>query len=108
MVLYRTALGDVHIALIYDRDKYSYGHNRQCIRRPPKKIHSKELYDLVMGESKKNGGNLLNHREFILYDAGQAYPEYVIYFHRSSKNVLESSNIEDFKIKCLNFLTDTF
>ncbi|CAF5076318.1 unnamed protein product, partial [Rotaria sp. Silwood1] len=51
---------------------------------------------------------LLNHREFILYDAGQAYPEYVIYFHRSSKNVLESSNIEDFKIKCLNFLTDTF
>ncbi|CAF3892951.1 unnamed protein product [Rotaria sp. Silwood1] len=64
--------------------------------------------DSVMGENKKNGGNLLDHREFILYDAGQAYPEYVIYFHRSSKNVLESSNIEDFKIKCLNFLTDTF
>ncbi|CAF3966170.1 unnamed protein product [Rotaria sordida] len=108
MILYRAALGDVHVALKYDREKYSHGPNGQCIRRPPKKAHSKELYDSVMGESMKYGGDRLKHREFILYDAGQAYPEYVIYFRRSAKNPLQPSNIEDLKKKCQHFLVNTF
>ncbi|CAF3895843.1 unnamed protein product [Rotaria sp. Silwood2] len=106
MVLYRAALGDVHVVLKYKREKYRCGPNRQLIRRPPKKTHGKELYDSVMGESMENGGDRLKHREFILYDTGQAYPEYVIYFRRSAKNTLQRSNIEDLKKKCQNLLVN--
>lgn len=108
MVLYRAALGDIHVASKYDRTKYSIGPNKQRVRRPPKKPDSEGLYDSVMGESIHNGGDRLKYREFILYEPGQAYPEYIIYFRRSTANPAETSNIEKVKQKCQNFLINTF
>ncbi|CAF1099551.1 unnamed protein product [Rotaria sordida] len=108
IVLYRAALGDVHVAMKYDKEKYRRGPNGQRVRRPPKKTNDKDLYDSVMGESMENGSDRLKYREFILYDSGQAYPEYVIYFRRSANRARQSSNIENLKKKCRNFLINTF
>ncbi|CAF1137147.1 unnamed protein product [Rotaria sordida] len=108
IVLYRAALGDVHVAMKYDKEKYRRGPNKQRVRRPPKKANDEDLYDSVMGESMENGGDQLKYREFILYESGQAYPEYVIYFRRSANRARQSSNIENLKRKCRNFLINTF
>ncbi|CAF5110414.1 unnamed protein product [Rotaria sp. Silwood1] len=105
MILYRAALGDVHIALSYDKNKYCRGPNNQLIRRPPMKANGKDLYDSVMGESMKYGADRLQHREFVLYDSGQAYPEYVIYFRRSTKTLRRPRNIEHLKKTCREFLS---
>jgi hypothetical protein len=82
IILYRAALGDIHVAMQYDQKMYC-GNGKHRVRRPPYKKASSDLYDSVMGESKKHGGNILNYREFILYESAQAYPEYVIKFKRS-------------------------
>ncbi|CAF2616047.1 unnamed protein product [Rotaria sp. Silwood2] len=76
IILYRTILGDVHIVKQYKKDIYRGIDKHHPVRRPPKKQNLEELYDSVMGECKKYGGDRLNYREFIIYDGGQAYPEY--------------------------------
>jgi hypothetical protein len=45
-----------------------------------------------MGESIKHGGSSLNYREFILYESGQAYPEYMIKYKRSAINARTPSD----------------
>jgi hypothetical protein len=105
IILYRTVLGDVHIAKQYDKKKYRGNTNR--VRRPPNKTHSIHLYDSVMGESIQHGGSSLNYREFILYESGQAYPEYMIKYKRSAINAHTPSDIERMKDKCHDFLQNT-
>jgi hypothetical protein len=109
MVLYRAILGDVHVALQYDKEKYRDGFGKgNRVRRPPMKTGCNDLYDSVMGESIKNGGDRLKHREFILYERGQAYPEYVIDFRRSAQNARPPTDMENLKNRCRNFLRNTF
>jgi hypothetical protein len=109
MVLYRVVLGNVHVALIYDKQKYRNGNEKgKCVRRPPLKTAGQELYDSVMGESIKNGGDRLQHREFILYERGQAYPEYVIDFRRSAQNARPPTDMKRLQNRCQNFLKNTF
>jgi hypothetical protein len=109
MVLYRVILGDVHVALQYDKEKYRDGAVKgHRVRRPPMKTGCQELYDSVMGESVKNGGDRLLHREFILYERGQAYPEYVIDFRRSAQNARPPTDMESLKNRCRHFLINTF
>ncbi len=110
MVLYRAILGDVHVALEYDKEKYRDGTGKgKRVRRPPLKTGCQdELYDSVMGESIKNGGNRLQYREFVLYERGQAYPEYVIEFRRSAENTHPPTDMERLNVKCRNFLKNTF
>ncbi|UJR24402.1 hypothetical protein I4U23_005779 [Adineta vaga] len=113
IMLYRAVLGDVHIAKIYNRDKYCYiidnKKRKNYIRRPPIKINTfDDLYDSVMGESKTYGGDQLEYREFILYENGQAYPEYVIEFQRSIQNMRPQTDIKRVQEKCRQFLLNTF
>jgi hypothetical protein len=106
IILYRTVLGDVHIANKYDKKIYC-GEDKRRVRRPPIRING-DLYDSVMGESKKYSGDSLQYREFILYQPDQAYPEYVIHFKRSAANAHPSSGFKRAKDNCLHFLKNTF
>jgi len=82
MLLCRVILGDTHICLKYDENKYK-GDPRNPVRRPPAKTEGGlDLYDSILGESKKNGADLLKYREFIVYDRRQVYPEYIVYYKR--------------------------
>lgn len=108
IILYRAVLGDVHVARKYDRNKYRVGEQGRRVRRPPLNENSGNLYDSVMGESIAHGGDTLNYREFILYEANQAYPEYLIKFRRSAANVPATSDIQRMKGKCYSFLRNTF
>lgn len=109
MILYRVVLGDVHVALNYDKEKYRDGAGKaNRVRRPPTKTGCQELYDSIMGESMKHGGDRLNYREFILYEQGQAYPEYLINFRRSIQNVHPPSDMNRLLGRCQNFLKNTF
>ncbi|CAF0980389.1 unnamed protein product [Adineta steineri] len=112
IILYRVVLGDVHIAFKYDKVKYCEGamqNGRQInIRRPPKKANGHNVFDSVMGESIENGGNYLQHREFVIYDRGQAYPEYVIDFQRSTDDTKPAIDIKRLQKKCQHFLKHTF
>jgi hypothetical protein len=109
MVLYRAVLGDVHVASKYDKLVYrKSGENERHVRRPPKKTGCQDLYDSVMGESIKNGGDKLQYREFILYERGQAYPEYVIDFRRSAQNARPPTDMKRLLNRCQNFLKYTF
>lgn len=107
MILYRAVLGDIHIAKKYDQKKYRMGDDRRRVRRPPQKEYSNLLYDSVMGESDKNGGDRLKYREFILYESGQAYPEYVVKFRRSNVNARAPSNNKKVKDQIASFLRNT-
>ncbi|CAF4156824.1 unnamed protein product [Rotaria sordida] len=103
IVLYRAVLGDVHIAQVYDKKKYR-GNDENRVRRPPLKGNDIDLYDSVLGESKKHGGDILKYREVILYESGQAYPEYVIEYRRSALNAKPSSGAKRAKDMCYNFI----
>ena len=107
IILYRTVLGDVHVAKTYDKKMYR-GDDKRRVRRPPLKNNSGVLYDSVMGESKTHGGDLLKYREFILYESHQAYPEYVIRFRRSACNAHKPADITRMKDRCHFFLKNTF
>ena len=108
MVLYRATLGDIHVARQYDERAYRTGETSRRVRRPPLRNGTNALYDSVMGESKKHGGNRLQYRECILYEPSQAYPEYVIQFKRSAMNARPPSDIERVRNRCMNFLRNTF
>ena len=107
IVLYRALLGDVHVAQKYDKKKYK-GEENCRVRRPPMKENRMDLYDSVLGESMKYGGDRLQYREVILYESGQAYPEYIIEFRRSAVNPKPPSSIKRAKDMCYNFLRNTF
>jgi hypothetical protein len=107
IILYRAVLGDVHVAKIYDEKTYRHGKTTHRVRRPPLKPDGNGLYDSVMGESIKHGGDALQYREFILYEPGQAYPEYVINFKRSAANACAPSDFKRMKDKCYHFLRNT-
>lgn len=106
IILYRAVLGDVHIAKKYDKAKYRGSERR--VRRPPSKEGQTDLYDSVMGESIKNNGDRLNYREFILYEPGQAYPEYVINFKRAATNAHAPSDIKSVMNRCRYFLSNIY
>ncbi|CAF3807132.1 unnamed protein product [Rotaria socialis] len=106
IVLYRAVLGDVHIAREYDKKKYR-GEKGRRVRRPPLKDNG-ILHDSVLGESMDYGGNLLKYREVILYECGQAYPEYVIEFRRSAENSKPPAGVKKVKDRCYDFLRNTF
>ena len=55
----------------------------------------------MIGESTKNGGTDLSYRELVLYEKGQAYPEYIITFKRS----LEEHKVDVTKEQIQEFLT---
>jgi hypothetical protein len=107
IVLYRAVLGDVHVAKLYDEKQYRIGDGKRRVRRPPYKENSHLLYDSVMGERVTFGGDRLKYREFILYEPGQAYPEYVIKFRRSATNARAPSDIGRVKNRCYYFLRNT-
>jgi len=106
IILYRVVLGDVHIAKNYD--KKTYRGDKSRVRRPPYNTSLDKLYDSIMGESIKNGGNKLQYREFILYEPSQAYPEYIIKFKRSAANARKPSDINRMLDRCYFFLKNTF
>ena len=108
MILYRATLGDIHVAVAYDKNTYQTGQNGRRVRRPPIKNGTNELYDSVMGESERYGGNRLRHREFVLYEPSQAYPEYVIQFKRSATTARPPTDIRRVKDRCFHFLKNTF
>jgi len=80
LILCRVALGDVHIALKYDQDKYK-GTTERPVRLAPLKANGKR-YDAVLGESLQNGGDTLRFREIVIYDRYQVYPEYLVAYKR--------------------------
>lgn len=86
MVIYRAALGDVHVCKAYSRDyKVKSGRGQtEPVRRPPEKNDDHEVYDCVLGESIEHAGDaaLLQFREIILYEQHQAYPEFLVTFKR--------------------------
>lgn len=100
MMIYRTSLGDAHVAVTYDSEKYKgiksdskmVGFNtiKKIVRRPPNKPNSNDAYDSIVGESIANGGSDLAYREIILYERGQAYPEYLVIFKREKTKVFKS------------------
>lgn len=104
IILYRTTLGDIHIAKEYKKEIYQGIDKQHPVRRPPKKENATQLYDSVMGESRKYGGDQLNYREFIVYEGGQAYPEYVIRYKRLSKETGVHLDIKTVKTECDEFL----
>lgn len=72
MFLIRMCLGDVYLT---KQDCNSF-------KRPPQKKNpnqaggtQQDLYDSVVA----NGG-AFSHREFVVYDRNQAYPEYLIWY----------------------------
>ena len=72
MFLVRMSLGDIFMTQADTPD----------LKRPPCKvcttnvcINHQELYDSVMA----NGGDF-EHREFVIYDRYQSYPEYLIWY----------------------------
>ena len=82
MIVYRACLGDPAIIDEYDRGKRK-GTQDKPVRRPPARgLDKLDIYDSVLGESKANGGDRLQFREFILYERARAYPEYVVAFNR--------------------------
>ena len=103
IILYRAVLGDVHVALKYDKKKYK-GEGEHRVRRPPLKENGKDLYDSVLGESEDYGGDRLKYREVVLYATGQAYPEYVIQFRRCSANAKPSHDVKRMLNQCYEFL----
>jgi hypothetical protein len=105
IILYRTILGDVHIVKQYKKDVYRGVDQQRPVRRPPLKENSDELYDSLMGECKKYGGDRLNYREFVVYDSNQAYPEYLIQYKRSIKKKGPQLDIDCVKGKCYDFFT---
>lgn len=82
MIVCRVLLGDVHISIEYEESKYKGEKDNPIRRPPPKQSNGLDLFDSILAESKINGGTKLNHREFIVYDRLQVYPEYIIYFNR--------------------------
>jgi hypothetical protein len=113
MIIFRTTLGLPHLAIDYKKEKYCGISSKSTVnipgfgkyisaskdsidsfvRRPPLIPGSFETYDSVLGESKGNGGNKLEYREFILYDNHRAYPEYIIEFKRSVKSPKVDKNL---------------
>jgi regulator of sigma D len=113
MIIFRTTLGLPHLAIDYQKEKYCGISSKSTVtipgfgkyisaskdsidsfvRRPPLIPGSFETYDSVLGESKGNGGNKLEYREFILYDNHRAYPEYIIEFKRSVKSPKVDKNL---------------
>lgn len=85
LLIYRAALGDVHVCKEYSEDEYKYVQGRKLkepVRRPPSKGDG-DAYDCVLGESQKHfecAG--LKFREVILYEKYKAYPEFVVTFKR--------------------------
>lgn len=105
IILYRTVLGDVHIVKQYRKEIYRGIDKQHPVRRPPSKENSNELYDSVMGECKNYGGDRLNYREFVLYDADQAYPEYVIQYKRSLEKNRPQLSAKGIMDTCYSLLT---
>jgi len=73
-------LGDIALVKHYDKDRYK-GPSSSPNRRGPKKPNSTDVFDSVMAEKKEYGG-FLRHREYIVYDRGQVYPEYAVKYTR--------------------------
>ena len=107
IILYGAVLGDVHVAKVYDEKTYC-GDDKRRVCRPPFKNEFGHLYDSVIGESIKYGGDTLKYREFILYESNQAYPKYVIRFRRSAANARAPSDVQRMKDRCYFFLKNTF
>jgi hypothetical protein len=86
MVVYRACLGDPAIIDEYDKEKCK-GTKYNPVRWPPARgLDKLDIHDCVLGESKANGGDRLQFREFILYERARAYPEYVVAFNRTPRN----------------------
>ncbi|CAF0993713.1 unnamed protein product [Didymodactylos carnosus] len=105
ILIYRALLGDLHIVVDYDPKKYR-GKGKDRIRRAPIKANNNNVYDSVLAEKQKYGGNKLKYREIILYESYQAYPEYVVTFKRSAANVRVPACGDDLLNKCYDFLTN--
>ncbi|CAF1114973.1 unnamed protein product [Adineta steineri] len=91
----------------YDKKVYR-GKGGNPIRRSPFKDNSLDLYNSVMGESMKYSANSLQYREFILYESGQAYPEYVIQYKRSAINAHPPSDTKNMNNRCRFFIQNRF
>ncbi|CAF3833579.1 unnamed protein product [Rotaria sp. Silwood1] len=104
IIFYRTVLGDMHIVKEYKSEIYCGTDVSHPVRRPPKKPNSDDLYDSIIGECNKYGGNSLRYREFVVYDTAQAYPEYVIKYKRSTEKLRSPSNINSVKDRYYTFI----
>jgi hypothetical protein len=94
MLICRVLLGDIHVCMHYDQDRYRGKEgSHHFVRRPPQKPGSGDVYDCVMGEKEEHGATAkkfrpLKFREFIVYDQAMAYPEYQVWFQRSMQPVV--------------------
>ncbi|CAF5058941.1 unnamed protein product, partial [Rotaria sp. Silwood1] len=55
----------MHIVKEYKSEIYRGTDVSHPVRRPPQKPNSEDLYDSIMGECNKYGGNRLRYREFV-------------------------------------------
>jgi len=73
MIFARVLLGYGHVCMKYDekiykKDEPPQGPNGPC--------------DSVMAESRTNGGDAVDYREFVVYNPALIYPEYVVHYTR--------------------------
>ena len=80
MMLCRVALGDPWMEIKYRGNKNpgDFWFEKRCEVSKP----GGGVYNSVIGESQVNGGSILLLREYVVYEASQTYPEYIIYYKR--------------------------
>lgn len=82
ILLCRVSLGDPFIEKKYrgNSDGQYWNGRRKEVEKTGR--GQKGVYNSVIGESQANGGTPLLLREYVVYDSGQVYPEYIVYYHR--------------------------
>jgi len=94
MLICRVVLGDAYHCKEYNEEEFR-GTLEAPVKSAPLKPGSNERYDSIFVAGKVNGGDLVVYNEFVVYDADQVYPEYVIEYKRK----LASSSMDNILVR---------
>jgi len=90
MLISRVILGNPFICIDYDEELFK---SKDKENGPLKVLETKEqkMFDSVFAETKAigNGKTSLQYREVAIYDPGQCYPEFIVYFRRLAETPKE-------------------